>query len=92
VFKEIEIGGLKKLKKERPDFDPYYSTIFLNIPKEKLKERIEQRGVFMSDEEYNNRMKSAQIEEEELAHICDYTIDATLTPDQVLQELLKIVT
>ena len=69
----------------------YYSTVFLNIPKEKLKERIEKRGVFMSDEDYANRMKSAQIEEEELAKYCDIVIDATLSQEEVLQEFLKII-
>lgn len=86
----MEINGLKKLRSERPEFDPYYSTVFLNIPKEKLKERIEQRGVFMSDEEYQNRMNSAMIEEEELKDLCDFVIDATLPPDAVVEAFLKI--
>lgn len=90
VIKELEINGLKKLRSERPEFDPYYSTIFLNIPKEKLKERIEQRGVFMSDEEYQNRMNSAMIEEEELKDLCDFVIDATLPPEQVVDAFLKL--
>lgn len=90
VIKELEINGLKKLRSERPEFDPFYSTVFLNIPKEKLKERIEQRGVFMSDEEYQNRMNSAMIEEEELKHLANFVIDATLSPEEVLEQFLDI--
>ena len=91
VFKELEIVGLKKLRSERPEFDIFYSTVFLNIPKAKLKERIEKRGVFMSDQDYANRMQSAQIEEEELAKYCDIVIDATLPQEEVLKEFLKII-
>lgn len=91
VIKELEVHGLKKLRSERPKFDTHYSTIFLNIPKEKLKDRIEQRGVFMSDEEYQNRVNSSIFEEEELKELCDYIIDATLSPQQVVEEFLKII-
>lgn len=91
VVKELEIHGLKKLRSERPEFDLYYSTVFLNIPKEKLKERIEQRWVFMSEEEYQNRINSSVFEEEELKELCDYVIDATLPPEEVVQAFLKIV-
>jgi dephospho-CoA kinase len=45
----------------------------------------------MSDEDYKNRMASAEIEEEELSKIADYIIDATLSPDQVLEQFLKIM-
>lgn len=91
TVKEIDINGLKKLKAERPDLDNYYSTVFLNIPVEALASRVETRGVFMSDEELRRRLSSAEIEEEEIAQICDYQIDATLTPEQVLEVFLNIV-
>ena len=91
VIKELEIHGLKKLRAERPQFDAHYSTIFLNIPREKLKERIEQRGAFMSDEEFKNRMNSAIFEEEELRNLSTHTIDATLSPEKVIQVFLDIV-
>lgn len=91
VITEIDIHGLKKMQVERPDFDVHYSTIFLNIPQSMLKERIEKRGVFMSDEEFENRMKSAIFEEEEIQKICTYTIDATQSPQKVVEDFLKIV-
>lgn len=91
TIKEIDIHGLKRLKKERPELDSVYSTIFLNIPPEKLKERVEARGVFMSDEEYERRVKSSLYEEEEIMKYCDFVVDATLSPDEVLEQFLKII-
>jgi dephospho-CoA kinase len=79
------------LRAERPEFDTFYSTIFLDIPKEKLRERIDQRGLPMSDEEFQNRMNSSIFEEEELRELCDFQIDATLSPEKVLEIFLEIV-
>lgn len=44
----------------------------------------------MSDEEYQNRMNSAMIEEEELKHLANFVIDATLSPEEVLEQFLDI--
>jgi dephospho-CoA kinase len=68
-----------------------YTTIFLNIPEDILKQRIEKRGAFMSDEELKKRLKSALFEEEQARVLCDHMIDATRAPEQVLQEVLKII-
>ncbi len=91
VIKELDLNGLKKLKQERPELDEFYSAIFLNIPKEMLRSRIEVRGVFMSDEEYEKRLNSSIFEEEELMKYCDYVIDATLSPEEVVERFLEIV-
>lgn len=91
VIKEIDINGLKKLKSERPDLDNYYSAVFLNIPVNALLSRVEARWVFMSDQELKRRLVSAEIEEEEISKWCDYTIDATLPPEKVLEVFLDIV-
>jgi dephospho-CoA kinase len=85
------LNGLKKLKTERPELDSLYSTVFLNIPKELLRSRIEVRGIFMSDEEYEKRIKSSIFEEEELMKYCDYLIDATLSPNEVVEKFLEII-
>jgi guanylate kinase len=91
VIKEIDVQWIEKVRQEYPLFDQYYSLVFLNIPKDKLRYRIEERGVFMSDEEFKKRMNSAEIEEEALSHIADYQIDATLSQEEVLQQFLEIV-
>ncbi|MDD3646650.1 MAG: hypothetical protein PHH06_04580 [Candidatus Gracilibacteria bacterium] len=91
VVKELDINGLKRLKKERPAFDSSYTTIFLNIPTEILRERIEKRGALMRDEELERRINSAIMEEEEARKLCDYLIDATKSEIEVLEEVFKII-
>jgi len=43
VVKELDIHWLKRLIKEKPELRENYSTIFLNIPINKLRERIAKR-------------------------------------------------
>jgi len=45
----------------------------------------------MSDEEFERRKNSALMEEEEIAKICDFEIDATLPPEKVVERFLKII-
>lgn len=91
VIKELDIHGLKRLRKEKPEFDSKYTTIFLNIPVNILKERIEKRWALMIDSELEIRINSAIMEEEESAKYCDYIIDATKTEKEVLDEVLNII-
>lgn len=90
VVKELDINWLENLRKERPELDWKYTTIFLNIPRDILKERIEKRWVFMSDEEFQRRLNSSIIEQEKAQILCDYIIDATKSEKEVLKEFLKI--
>lgn len=91
VIKELDVIGLQELRKLRPDLDSAYTTIFLNIPEEVLKQRIAQRWAFMSDEELEKRLKSAIFEEEQARVLCDHIIDATQSPQHVLDEVLEII-
>ncbi len=91
VIKEIDILWLKKLRREKPELDSKYSTIFLNIPNSILEERIEARWVFMCNEEFARRKNSAIIEEEEISKICTFEIDATLSQELVVEKFLKII-
>ena len=50
--------GLKNIHKNHPELKEYITSIFLDISEEKLSERIEKRGAFMSEEELNQRKKS----------------------------------
>ena len=54
VIKELDIIWLEELRKNKPELDENYTTIFLSIPEKILKQRIEKRWVFMSDEELSN--------------------------------------
>ncbi len=91
VIKELDILWLQDLRKSNPELDESYTTIFLNIPESTLKERIAQRWAFMSDEELEKRLKSAIFEEQHARSLCDYMIDATQSPEKVLEEVLKII-
>lgn len=91
VIKELDIIWLEELRKNKPELDDKYTTIFLNIPEEILKKRIEQRGAFMSNEELGKRLNSAVIEEEKAKILCNYMIDATQSPEQVLQQVIDII-
>ncbi|MDD5769559.1 MAG: hypothetical protein PHE25_01220 [Candidatus Gracilibacteria bacterium] len=91
VIKELDINGLEELRKNKPEFDDKYSTIFLNITQNVLKERIKKRGVFMSNEELEKRINSSIIEEQKAKVLCNYIIDATKSEKEVLEEVLKII-
>jgi len=91
VLKELDINWLEELKKTNPELDKHYKTIFLNIPNDILKQRIEARGVFMSNEELERRINSRVQEERKAKKLCDYIIDATLKEEGVLKEVLKIM-
>lgn len=87
----MDINGLLELRSLRPELDEWYTTIFLNIPNDVLVQRIQQRGAFMSDDELSRRLSSAIIEEQKAKSLCDYMIDATLSPEEVLEQTLKIM-
>lgn len=89
VLKELDLNWLIKLKEERKDLD--YKTIFLDLPIDNLEERILQRQSNIDKEELEIRLKNAFIEEENLRKLCDYDIDATLSEEEILKEVLKII-
>lgn len=91
VIKELDINGLEELRKNRPDLDESYTTIFLNIPEKILKERIKKRWVFMNDIEFQKRIQSSIVEEEKAKKMCNFMIDATKSETEVLQEVLSII-
>jgi len=91
VIKELDIIWLTKLKQSKPEFINDYTTIFLNIPVEKLKERIKYRWDKITQEQLENRIQSAIKEEQEARELCNYIIDATQTEQEVLQEVLWVI-
>lgn len=91
VLKELDLNWLIKLKKERQDLDNVYKTIFLDLPIEKLEERILQRQINVDKKELEIRLKNSFTEEENLRKICDFDIDATKTEEEILKEVLNII-
>jgi thymidylate kinase len=68
-----------------------YSTIFLNIDIEILKERIQIRWDKISEKQLKNRVESSYNEIKIAEKICDYILDASKTQVDVLQEFLNII-
>lgn len=91
VIKELDINWLEELKSKRPDLDSIYTTIFLNIPNDILEKRIEARWAFMSNDELQKRLNSSIVEEQKARILCDYMIDATQSPKDVLRDFLEIL-
>lgn len=91
VIKELDMNGLILLKEKYPELSNDYTSIFLDLPIEQFKERIESRWVDMWEQEYNNRAESLEAERKEAVNNCDYIIDATLSPEEVLEKIKKII-
>lgn len=91
VIKELDVLWLKRLIKNHPEYRKFYTTIFLNIPVKKLRERIKKRWDNASEESLKNRENSAIMEEKEARIYCDYMLDATESPEKILKEVLNII-
>ncbi len=92
VIKELDILWLEKLREQNPSFSENYTTIFLNIPVEKLSQRIATRGDNITVDQLQAREESAIMEEKKARQICDHIIDATQSIEQVLEQVLSIIT
>ena len=91
VLKELDYNWLVKLQKENPDFRKNYTTIFLNIPNEEIWARVIARWEKMTEEDYKNRIASAEIERWDL-NIYDYIIDSHAWHKQeVFDAVLEII-
>ncbi len=90
VIKELDMNWLEKLKKNLYNWIEY-KTIFLSIDDNKLKERIEKRWDFMSEDELQNRLNSLKIELEKAHKICDYIIDASQKEEEILKQVVNIL-
>ena len=89
TIKEIEMFGLEKIREEGK-IDGKYVTIFLDLPKEIMKERILWREEI--DEEYlNKRLASADFERGKARERCDYIIDTSQPLENVIEAFLEIV-
>lgn len=92
MLKEIDTKGLKQLHEKHPDFKKYYTSIFLDVPNIEMERRYLERHPEWCREDIKNRLESSTHEREHAQVYCDYIIDATQSPEQVLKEVLKIIT
>ncbi len=90
-MKEIDTKGLKQLEKKHPKFRKNYTSFFLDVPNDILRERFFERTTGASEDDFQNRLESAIFEREHADEYCDYLIDATQSPEAVLEEVLAII-
>lgn len=90
ILKEMDILILPKVLEENKILKEDFTYIFLDIPIEKIKERMLSRWDDITWDDYKNRIESAK-KEKSLTHLADYVIDASGTPENTLEELKKII-
>ncbi len=92
IIKEIDIEWLKEIFLNNPQLKENITSIFLDISKETLVNRIKSRWAIMSKKELNNRLESFDNEKKEAQKICQYIINTSnLNPEQVLEKVLNII-
>ncbi len=90
VIKELDMNWLLWLlqKNEIPD---KFKTIFLDLPIKEIKNRILQRQPHIAMEELESRVQSWMEEKVLGQKLVDFMIDASVSPEKVLEEVLKII-
>jgi len=91
LLTEMDMIGLEKIIQELPDFRKNYTTLFLDVPEATMKERNLERNPDTPVEELEKRAESMKHEREKAAEICDHIIDATQTPEKVMEDVLEIM-
>ncbi len=91
LMKEIDTKWLEQIIQKHPELRKYFTSFFLDIPNTEISRRYFERHPDGCDTDKNNRIESAVFEREQAKKYCDYIIDATQTPEQILQEVLKII-
>lgn len=91
VLSEIDTKGLKQVLEKHPQFRDKFTSFFLDISDAVIEERYFSRNPEGSKEDIRNRLESAQFERTQAEEFCDYIIDATQSPESVLEEVLAII-
>ena len=87
-IKELDINWLEQVIQDSKWLD--YVSIFLDLPDDKMVERIKFRGSVFQ-EEIDRRLASAQVERVRAKKICDYVIDASGTVKENLKKINEIL-
>ena len=91
MIKEIDTKGLIQLKESHKDISDDYTSIFLDISNDVLKERFYERHPEACDADLQNRLESATFERKQAQEYCDYIVNASQRPEEVLNEIKKII-
>jgi len=91
LMKEVDTKGLKQVIEKHPDFREHFTSFFLDVPNTEMERRYFERNPDGKIEDIQNRLDSTLFEREQAQKYCDHIIDATQSPEEVLQEVLKIM-
>jgi len=90
LMSEVDYQGLAQMKENIPEFKKHYTTLFLNVPEDTMIARNKERNPDVSQDEIDKRLISLREEAKDLDDY-DYVIDATQTPEQVMEDVLDIM-
>lgn len=90
IIKEMDILALPKLMSDRHDLKEDYTYIFLDLPTEKIKDRMKERWDCVEWSDFENRIKSAK-KETALKNLADYVVNANQTQQAVFEEVFNII-
>lgn len=91
VMTEIDTKGLKQVQEKHPNFREHYTSFFLDVPNEEMTRRYLERHPEGSKDDIINRLDSASFERQQAQKYCDHIIDATQSPEKVLEDVLAIM-
>ena len=91
LMKEVETKWLKQIIEKHPSFRENFTSFFLDVPNSEMERRYFERNPDGKIEDIQNRLESATLEREQAKTYCDHIIDATQSPEQVLEEVLTIM-
>lgn len=90
ILTEMDMLALPKLMYSHPNIRQDYTYIFLDLPIERIKDRMKKRWDDISGDDFKNRINSAQ-KEIHLKNLADHVINADRSPDEVLEDVIKII-
>ena len=91
LMTEIDTKGLKQVQEKHPNFRENYTSFFLDVPNEEMERRYIERHPDGCRDDISNRLESASLEREHAQIYCDFIIDATQSPEEVLEDVLTIM-
>lgn len=91
VMTEIDTKGLKQVIEEHPELRENFTSFFLDVPNEEMRRRFYDRNPDGKAQDIENRIESTTFERDQAQKYCDHIIDATQSPEKVLENVLAII-
>lgn len=91
LAKEIDTKWLQQIHDNYPELKKNYTSIFLDVPDDVVRKRFFERNPQGKIVDIENRIDSCQAERSTAQEICDHIIDASQSPEAVLEDVLKVI-